>query len=884
MIKKILKWTAWISAVLALLFVIAYWTSPYWVPGQLARFLPPSIKLESLELERPGLTRTRVKQLTLHFDGPNKLAIELNNTELRYSLWQQQLLGVSAEKAIIKLSPSTAQTDDSSFQLPDNITIPQLPVNQLSIDNVELQGVAGQSFGLSDLEFNSQDQQLNLSSQISWMGLNFNLSSQVQHQNQTLQSLTLNLQQDDNHLELAASPLDGASWQLDLTGEIHRIPFIQIYSADLDTISFDLATNLQQIDEQHFIATLQQNSKLQLPLRFNGSWFEQEVASYAKQFGLIFDTKQLDKNLLLTVNTITDTQLAINSNAQQLTVDGQLDLTATNNNIKLNASLDELAFELDKTLTSLEQKASANLALDLTLPKTQFQTQDKGLNFNTQSVQANLMGSALFQNGSLRLQSSNLLFSLADSTIKANAYSVTLLKNQWQGTIDWTQPIAATLGNDGKAQKPQVPTQKLNLKSVKPLDVTVALTDESITAIGLSSELTLTNGQFKANYAAAELTLHNQPLKLREVKGGLSPDATNDAINGSLQFNQASYLSENIAVDYISGNFDWKLLKKSFTAKGSLKQSQNTIPVRYVYNLTNGAHDLLIDRSSLSMLTLKSWSPFLNAYPALQVTGGDLNIKKLQGDPLKLLFDGDISINDLSLLYDKLALNKATLSDKLSKKSSLQGAISAHVESIELAAGIAISDLKFTLEHTLEDYSFKDIKGSLLGGTVAIPRLDMHKTTIKPFTLHLSDINLQTLLTALESDKLSVSSKFDLILPLIIKPDSRQITNGTFISKQPGILKLKSDGGKQANIAFQALENFHYKELSGTIDYSSEGDYIITLYTLGSNPAVYNGFPIKLDLTLRGNLPNLLYSMLVTGDMATPVLDDLKQKELLKIQ
>jgi len=884
LIKKILKWTAWISAVLALLFVIAYWTSPYWVPGQLAKFLPESIQLESLDLERPGLTRTKVKQLTLHIDGPNTVAIELNNTELRYSLWQQKLLGVSAEKAIIKLSSAAEKSTDTRFQLPQTITLPRLPINQLSIDKVELQGFAGQNFQLSDVQFKADDSTLRLNSQIDWMSLNFALAANIQHSNQSLKTLTLDLQQSNNHLTLNASPLSQSDWQLDLSGEIEQIPFIQIYSAELDTISFDLATTLQQHADKQFKATLQENSRLVIPLRFNSAWFEQEVASYAKEFGLTLETQQLDKKVQLELIAREDTQLDLNLETQTLKANGKLELTANNHNLQTTASIDNASLGLSKTLTASEQRVSAQITADLNLPKASYRTNDKSLNFNASSLKAHINASASLLDGKLQLKSQQLHLDLANSTLKGNAYSIDLPNHQWQGAVDWTQNLIATLAEKNKTPSPVTTNNKLNLKLVNPVNLKLALTDETFNANQLTAQIDLINDDLKAHYSAKQLSLTKQPLTLYDIKGSLKPDPLNAAINGELSFVQASYLNNNIAVDYVSGKFDWKLLKQTFTAKGSLQHSQNTIPVRYVYNLKLSTHNLQVDRSSLPMLTLKSWTPFLNAYPALQITGGDLNINKLSGDPLKLLFEGNIGINDLSLRFDKLALNNATVTDNLSKQSSLQGSVNAKVESIELAAGIAITDLSFKLEHTATDYQFHDISGQLLGGTISIPRFDMHKTSIKPFTLLLSNINLQSLLTALESEKLSVSSKFDLILPLIIKPDSRQITNGTFISKKPGILKLKSDGGKEANIAFQALENFHYKELSGTIDYSSEGDYIITLYTLGSNPDVYNGFPIKLDLTLRGNLPNLLYSMLVTGDMATPVLDDLKQKDLLKIQ
>lgn len=884
LIKKILKWTAWISAFLALLLLIAYWTSPYWVPGQLAKFLPPSIKLESLDLERPGLTRTKVKQLTLHLEGDSNLNLELHNTELRYSLWQQKLQGISADKAIVRISTSSKAPKESAFQLPDIITIPPLPINQLSIKQLQIKGLAGQSFSLSNIEFTADNKKIDLSTNAEWMGLTAQIESQILHTEQQLTSLSLNVQQDNNHLTVKATPATEASWQLALNGEIQRIPFIQVYSADLGTIVFDMAANIQQADTQQFQVTLDDTSRLEIPLNLNPSWFEQEILSQAKEMGLSLDSQQLDNHFLLAFDSRQQTQLDLNLADKIVKANGLIDLSVTNSNLQSTASIDAIHLDLSTTLFSPQQQASVLLDLSLNLPTASYQTGDKRFKLTTQSLAANISGSANLLDGNIQLNSQQLNLELANSTLTDSAYHLSLPAHQWQGSIDWQQKLTQTLGEPDNTSQPQPANKNFSLQLVKPVDVELALTDENIKAKQLTADLKLANDSVTVNYSANQVSLTKQPLTLYGIKGQLSPSSQDTSLKGVIQFIQASYLSENIAVDYVSGKFDWRLLDRVFSAKGSLQHSTNTIPARYFYNLKTGAHNLQIDRSSLPMLTLKSWTPLLNAYPALRVTSGDLNIKTLSGDPLKLLFEGDLSINDLSLLYDKLALNNATISESLNKSSSLQGSVKATIESIELAAGIAITDLGFTLKHTATDYRFNNIKGQLLDGTIEIPRLDMHKTAIQPFSLLLSGINLQKLLSALESEKLSVTGHFDIILPLVIQPDSRSITNGTFISKQAGILKLKSDGGKEANIAFQALENFHYQELSGTIDYSSEGDYIITLYALGSNPDLYDGFPIKLDLTLRGNLPNLLYSMLITGDMATPVLDDLKQKNLLKIQ
>lgn len=880
MIKKILKWTAWISAILALLFVVAYWTSPYWVPGQLAKFLPPSIKLETLELERPGLTRTRVKNLTLQIDGDTQLLLELTNTELHYSLWQQKLLSVSAKKAMITVTPATSSTTDSDFQLPQTIKLPQLPINQLSIEQVQLKGIAAQDIAISDILFSGDDKQLQLSSRINWMGLEAEIATKVDHHQQQLTSVTLDVQQDTNQLTVSAQPLTQSGWQFYLNGQITKIPFVQIYSADLGTIAFDLRGTVKQASDKQLDAQLLENSRLALPINFNRSWFEQQINSYAKEYGLSLDTQQISHQANLELVASKATNIELNTETKTIKAIGQLDMNASNQDIQLRAFTDSIHLDLSKTFTASEQQVSSQLKLNVSLPKTQFQTADKTMSLSTDSIKATLQSAVRLVNGNLSLNTQQLQASLSKTTLKGSSYTVNLPAHNWQGSANWTQPLTSTLENNVTSK----PVRKLNAQLAASIDTQVALSQETIKLTQLMPQLELDNNSLLVNYSAKQISLTKQPITLYDIKGSLKPDQSNQAVNGDLSFIQASYLTDNVAVDYVSGKFDWKLLKQSFTAKGSLRHSQNTIPIRYAYNLKSDAHNLQIDRSSLPMLTLKSWTPFLKAYPALQITGGELNINKLSGDPLKLLFEGSMSIDKLNLLYDKLALKNATISDNLSKKSTFQGSVIAKVDSIELATGIAINNLSFTLDHTTADYRFKDVNGQLLGGTISIPRFDMHKTSIAPFSLLLSNISLQQLLTALDSEKLSVSGNFDIILPLIIKPGSRQITNGTFISKKAGVLKLKSDKGKEANIAFQALENFHYKELSGTIDYNSDGDYIITLYALGSNPDLYNGFPIKLDLTLRGHLPNLLYSMLITGDMATPVIDDLKQKQLLKIQ
>ncbi len=57
------------------------------------------------------------------------------------------------------------------------------------------------------------------------------------------------------------------------------------------------------------------------------------------------------------------------------------------------------------------------------------------------------------------------------------------------------------------------------------------------------------------------------------------------------------------------------------------------------------------------------------------------------------------------------------------------------------------------------------------------------------------------------------------------------------------------------NIGLQAMENFQYQDLSGTINYQADGTYRITIRLEGKNPDLYGGHPVVFNLNINGSLP-----------------------------
>ena len=102
------------------------------------------------------------------------------------------------------------------------------------------------------------------------------------------------------------------------------------------------------------------------------------------------------------------------------------------------------------------------------------------------------------------------------------------------------------------------------------------------------------------------------------------------------------------------------------------------------------------------------------------------------------------------------------------------------------------------------------------------------------------------------------------------------IKDGTFTSSGPGYLSYKNEGMAASNIGLQAMENFQYEILSGTVSYQSDGAYQIGIRLEGKNPDLYDGHPIVFNLNIGGSLPELFEALFITGDFEEAILKQIK--------
>ena len=103
-------------------------------------------------------------------------------------------------------------------------------------------------------------------------------------------------------------------------------------------------------------------------------------------------------------------------------------------------------------------------------------------------------------------------------------------------------------------------------------------------------------------------------------------------------------------------------------------------------------------------------------------------------------------------------------------------------------------------------------------------------------------------------------------VPIRIQGEDVVIEDGYLESTGPGVFKIRSAEAKAAlqgagdyvDLVLQALENFQYERLSIALNKPADGNSVLQLKVLGSNPDVLDGHPFDINLNLETDLGPLL--------------------------
>jgi len=127
-------------------------------------------------------------------------------------------------------------------------------------------------------------------------------------------------------------------------------------------------------------------------------------------------------------------------------------------------------------------------------------------------------------------------------------------------------------------------------------------------------------------------------------------------------------------------------------------------------------------------------------------------------------------------------------------------------------------------------------------------------------------VDLGRLLELAAIDGLTATGTLAGKLPVSIDGDDLIISGAQLKADGPGLLRYTpeespaalSSGGTSVEIALQALSNFHYTDLTLTLDRAADGETNALMQVKGSNPDFYDGYPVEFNLNVTGKLDQIL--------------------------
>jgi hypothetical protein len=126
---------------------------------------------------------------------------------------------------------------------------------------------------------------------------------------------------------------------------------------------------------------------------------------------------------------------------------------------------------------------------------------------------------------------------------------------------------------------------------------------------------------------------------------------------------------------------------------------------------------------------------------------------------------------------------------------------------------------------------------------------------------------LAALIKLMDLKDLAIESTITGTLPLVIENGVPAVRGGRLTDDgKGGVIRyqsqqaaaLFSSGGPSASLAIKALNDFRFKSAAITVDGDLTGDLNLGFHISGFNPKLYDGYPIEFNLSVNGQLGQLV--------------------------
>ena len=231
-----------------------------------------------------------------------------------------------------------------------------------------------------------------------------------------------------------------------------------------------------------------------------------------------------------------------------------------------------------------------------------------------------------------------------------------------------------------------------------------------------------------------------------------------------------------------------------------------------------------------------------------------------------------LSLDDVSLHVGALGVQGLTSDLRFDSLAPLRSSPDQRVRVRRLDAGMgpALEDLsaRFAIKSDRTTrIDLGEIEASFGGGKLSARGAEVDPAGgPQALTVAVSGLDLGQLLHWTEVDGLSGEGRLDGSVPLAVVKDELVVAGGQLAARGPGVLSYRSakarellaGSGESVDLLIRALEDFRYSELKLTLSHAVGDETTVGVNLLGSNPAVLDGYPFRINVNLRGNTRSLL--------------------------
>jgi len=803
--------------------LIIYLLFPLWSGWLLRTNLPENLTLESFETNYPGLQTIVVSDLNIKIDNHQ---IFIDEMLLDYDLTSFSLNNIHIKKLLIQQLSRQSDISNSDYQL---------PLIQFS-DYDALLNFAGlkiNEFVFKNNNTNYRLSQIDLSKQQDCV---YKINGNI-HQSEPIENnLQLNTELFcENNSMLAKINTAGK--------KLAEIEY-KVDTKNLTLIATISSKELQKHLPDAFLnSSIKATGDIQLELLQNREvpHFDVNITSQV--------TLSNDKVLQQPILLATTASLSMNLEQQPLTAD-------------VSVTAQSLSALMINSPTSVVQSEPVTMNVASTVILINSDENEPQLVI--QNTKANLMAKSLNVTETvvpltLHLEDYVLTAKLSDIESSIN----NLLDSQWQLSGSLLSPqIKAGYDNE-------------NIKINSPLEMKFQLNNTN--QLSSDGELTLTNvnTQYKNSIIQGQLFLNWQQV---------TPSFSTGNFSVVMDSNNSNIL--DLEIDNINFKTDAILKPDYINGEGNLTLNQQLLtPYTFELNKQTSEITITLEQNKLAHQLFNHYIAAIGKKNkiALNIGGGEIIHSAAVALSEKLLINSQFALKDLLFQFGENTIHGLNVEQKITSIDPLHLRSNMQIESIEFSSGLALKDISANIssngDNTVE---ISSLLGKLLAGSLQAKSIIVTAEGMPQTLLELKQISLTELIFLMDVPGLYAEGDMEFNLPMAMLSGAMTINNGRFKSTNKGIIKYtnnQTELNSEENIALKALQNFHYESLSGQISYDKEGQYRIKIHLLGSNPDLYDGYPVDFVLNLQGELSGVFRSLFLTGSFEQAVLEQLKSTQ-----